>query len=385
MERFDAVIIGGGPAGASAAIELARQGLNIAIVEKRSFPREVPCGEFLSHEVSAALRYFGVHDEFLSLNPVRISTFAFTPENGVQATHPLRFEAWAIKRSLLDQLLLTKAKRCGATVLQPVEVKSIEHNGTGFEVCLKSADGSPVLSAGSVIAAYGKRNSLDKGMKRGFDVGRSGMIGMKYHVPRELFKEPPDGTIQLYAAKDIYCGVNRVSDSEATVCFLSRGDRHPMTMLEILLERNRAFRDLFRTDLLSEVRGLRHYGTGRVFFGRRRVVEDGIFMTGDAAGVIGALAGDGIGMAMEGGLLIARILVEEKQKGLQRKDTERRYRTEWSRHFRQRVATADRIQRLVMNSLGGNAGARLLRAFPWMAAWIVASTRNNAARPFAHS
>jgi len=54
--HYDIVIIGGGPAGSSAGIALARAGMKAAIIEKKTFPREVLCGEFLSGEVVSAIK-----------------------------------------------------------------------------------------------------------------------------------------------------------------------------------------------------------------------------------------------------------------------------------------------------------------------------------------
>ncbi len=58
--RYDAIVIGAGPAGSTAAIELARQGRSVAIVEKASFPRRKVCGEFLSATTVPILHHLGI-------------------------------------------------------------------------------------------------------------------------------------------------------------------------------------------------------------------------------------------------------------------------------------------------------------------------------------
>ena len=49
LPNFDAVIIGAGPAGSTVAIELARAGWSVALIEKQRFPRRKVCGECTSY------------------------------------------------------------------------------------------------------------------------------------------------------------------------------------------------------------------------------------------------------------------------------------------------------------------------------------------------
>ncbi len=377
--RFDAIIIGGGPSGSSAAIGLAGAGMHVALIEKKTFPREVLCGEFLSHEVTGAIRRFGLYDEFRSLGPNRISAFTFIPQNGIHALQPLGFEAWSMKRSLLDHMLLRRAEACGATIVQPAEVTSVNRSLDGYDVVCKSLKVERCLSSGTVIAAYGRHNLLDKSLTRSFVSHRSGTNGVKYHVPRSAFVRFPVDEIQLFAAEGIYCGVNRVSASEATLCFLAAGRTHTLRLndaLTVLLKENRRFRELFQTDLSSELRRLSPHGAGNIFFGKRKIVENGIFMIGDAAAVIAPLAGDGIGMAIESGQLLANVLARARRDSLDRRGTEMLYSHEWGRLFRRRLAVASYLQTIAMKSFGANMGGRLLKVFPGLAQAIVRWTRS---------
>ncbi len=372
------MIIGGGPAGSSAAISLANNGLSVAVIEKRSFPRDVLCGEFLSHEVIFALRSFGLFDEFLALKPNRITNFRFIPENGSSAVHPLGFEGFALKRSLLDQLLLKKAVSAGATVVQPAEVVSLNRVNNIFEILCKTPNGVNSYTGDFVVGAYGRQSIIDKSLKRKFVSARSGYSGIKYHVPKELLNNISRDEIQIFSSNGIYCGVNCVSESESTLCFLS--DRNinqldPKYALYELLERNPAFKALFFRDPIPALSKLPVYGTGNIYFGKRDVVENGIFMIGDAARVIAPLAGDGIGMAMESGILAARILTESKKIGLTAAATESLYKKEWKKLFSKRLRIALNLQRFALNSRGGNIGGQLIEHFPSLAEIMIRWTR----------
>ena len=62
--KYDAVIIGGGPAGATAALMQARAGWSVAVVEMKTFPRRKVCGEFISATSQPVLRELGVDEAF---------------------------------------------------------------------------------------------------------------------------------------------------------------------------------------------------------------------------------------------------------------------------------------------------------------------------------
>jgi menaquinone-9 beta-reductase len=379
QNHHDIIIIGGGPAGSSAGIALARAGMNIAIIEKKSFPREVLCGEFLSGEVVSAIKEFGLYDEFLSLHPNKVTQFRYIPENGVETSHALGFESYALKRSLLDHLLLNAAKNSGTVVFQPAEVISIQPNENVYEIRCKILDGELFLTAHTVIAAYGKQSILDKSLNRVFASYRSGFNGVKYHINNILLNETTGNEIQLYAANGIYCGINRVSENETTLCFLSDrnvSQQDTKNALNTLLERNGNFRSLFACDPLTELHKLPVFGTGNIYFGQRSAVENGIFMIGDAAAVIAPLVGDGIGMAMESGKLISDLLTEAKIKKFDNHMIEKFYAAGWKRLFSKRLSTALHLQQVAMNSFGGNIGGWLLKFFPPLAGTLMKRTRN---------
>jgi len=121
--RYDAIIIGGGPAGASAAIALARQGRAVAVVEKSAFPRAKVCGEFISPVNLALLDQLGVGAAVRGLAGPEIKRLAlFAAGAGIESRMP-RASADAFGRALgrdvLDKVLLDRAAEEGATVLQP--------------------------------------------------------------------------------------------------------------------------------------------------------------------------------------------------------------------------------------------------------------------------
>src|SRR5208337_650206 len=76
---YDAIIVGGGPSGSTAAVILAQAGWRVAVIEKAKFPRRKVCGEFISGTTWPLLRQLGVEDSLKEIaGPVvrRVGVYA---------------------------------------------------------------------------------------------------------------------------------------------------------------------------------------------------------------------------------------------------------------------------------------------------------------------
>src|SRR5215468_3951096 len=123
-ERYDAIVIGGGVAGATAAILLAGAGWSVAVVEKRAFPRRKVCGECVAAPNLALLEALGVGAAFDALAGPPLERVAlYAGDDEVRASLPrMRGSSpWgrALGREKLDTLLVEQAVGLGAQVWQP--------------------------------------------------------------------------------------------------------------------------------------------------------------------------------------------------------------------------------------------------------------------------
>src|SRR5215471_18022404 len=160
--RYDALVIGGGVAGSTAAILLAAAGWSVALVEKRAFPRRKVCGECIAAPNLALLDALGVGDEFRELaGPPLERVGLYSGDDELYANLPrLRDGApWgrALGRERLDTLLLTRAQELGATVYQPWSVVDVVR-GDGTHACTLAtsrAGESRTVAARVLIDAHG--------------------------------------------------------------------------------------------------------------------------------------------------------------------------------------------------------------------------------------
>ena len=376
LKKYDIAIIGGGPAGSSAAILLSKKGYSVTIIEKKSFPREDLCGEFISKEVVEFLRENSLYEEFLKLNPNPISSFRLSCDNGNELFSKLKFPAYGIKRSKLDNFLLSKARENGTVIFQPAEAKEIQKQTEGYLIKIKPGTGEEfTLYSKIIIVAYGKQNILDKNFGRDFYGVKSRLNGVKFHIDKTHFDSFNSEEIQVYTGHNIYCGINAVDNKTITLCFLEKRDKFQYSPKELLLRlsrQNKKFNALFNKNFFDSIDKLQVYGTGNIYFGKRDIVNEGIFYIGDSAGVIAPLVGDGIGIAVQSARLVSDILCGNN---LVKETAGKEYKKEWRNKFLRRMLIAGIIQKIVLNNYLRNAGIRMISFFPGVISTIIKYTR----------
>ena len=376
--NFEVAIVGGGPAGSSAAINLAKKGFDVCLFEKKVFPRETVCGEFLSKEVIENLRELNLFEKFQSLNPNKINSFRFINNNGDDIFSSLDFQAYSLKRSTFDNFLLQQAKENNVKIFQPAEVIEIINLEDHYKVVFYSSNKKESVEVKNVIAAYGKQNILDKCLHRSFINVRSKLNGIKFHLEEKYFDGFNKNEIHIYSGKNIYCGINAVNDNMVTLCFLEDRNYYSNTAKDHLMDlfdNNIRFKNLFNTDLDTMINHSTIYGTGNIYFGKKNIIENGIYMIGDAAGIIAPLAGDGIGIAFESAKVLVDLLFEEKEKKIDSDILGRKYINEWNNLFSKRLFTAKLIQDFILKNYLKNIGFYFIKMVPNSLNYFIKATR----------
>lgn len=349
------VIVGGGPAGAAAAITLARGGAVPLLLERDAATREKVCGEFLGADAAAALAALGIDLPALGAVPVRRAVFA---AGKCEGRFELPFVAWSLPRLVLDEALLRAAEAAGAEVRRGVAVAAASEDAGGWT--LRLADGG-VQRARHLVLATGKHEL--RGLGRG---AGAGSIGLK--LP--LAGVPIGDAIAVLACAGGYAGLQPRAGGGANLCLalkpgaprLAEAARDAGALVALVSAGSRAARDLLRDAVPLWQRPM---AVAAVPYGYVAPAESRAFRVGDQAAVIPSLCGDGIAMALGSGIQAARAILAGKGAAV--------HQAAWGAHVRPGMRVAGLLDSALAR--GPRMVATLAGWAPGLARWAARQTR----------
>jgi flavin-dependent dehydrogenase len=326
--NVDVAIVGAGPGGSTLAALLARRGISVALIDRDAFPRDKLCGEFLSYDALPIIEALGVDldgaPEIASCRVVaRNRTYAF------DFPHPAR----GVSRMFLDAALHRCAIEHGAQAITATAT-AVSRESVTF-------DGG-IVRARVVAGAWGRWGRFDQQLGRAFVRDRSHRnFGFKRHYTGT--RDEGRGTIELYSFAHGYLGVNDIENGITNICGLVHARR---------LQRHKGRWDAFVETIRAEEQPLEtmyaRYAPAQdgflssepVIFRARSAVEEGIFMIGDASGVIDPLTGNGMAMAMQSAVVAASSIADALNGDRNR--AENGYRNRHAEMFGPRIAWSRR-------------------------------------------
>jgi flavin-dependent dehydrogenase len=370
---YDAIVIGGGLAGCSVALQLSRRGHDVLLLEKASYPRHKLCGEFLSPEAQSSLRDLNVLEEVWDAGAQPVERARLTGPTGTTIEDALPGTALGLSRYRLDALLFRRA--CAGGVDGRTDTKATAVEGSLQEGFAVHAGGQS-FAGRLVLGAYGRRGVLDRTLERSFLDETTGYVAFKAHYtgpPSAL----PDG-IEVHAARGGYCGVGPIEGARANVCWIGRTEAlqeaggTPEAMLGALQRQNRGLARRMRP--LSRVSD-RFEAVSQVPLMSKSQFVDDVCMLGDAAGMIAPLCGDGMAMALDSAGVAAPLADDFLTGALSRRPFRTRYRREWRSTFGRRLRLGRWVHAAAFRPWATTALLRVCRGMPPLARWLIHSTR----------
>jgi flavin-dependent dehydrogenase len=380
--RVDVAIVGAGPAGSTLAALLAARGMRVALFDRDQFPRDKLCGEFLSYDALPILQPLGVLDAIDTAGAPKIEHCRIV---GRKRTYEfaLPHAARGVSRVLLDDLLLRTAAANGAQRRDGATVTGLEQLAVGG--WRLAADRGEEIHATIVVGAWGRWGRFDQQLNRAFVKDRRHRnFGFKRHYLSTADRRPPtadssisptnpqppttnsrSATIALYAFTRGYLGVNDVEGHITNICGLVHASRLAghKGKWDAFIETIRAEEPQLDALYASHEPAQDHYLTSEpVIFRARSAVEGGVFMIGDASGVLDPLTGNGMAMAIQSALLLAPFLLRLIAQPAKRAELEDEYRRAHRAFFASRIAWSRRAAMLLSRPRLLDAALRTVRS-----------------------
>ncbi|MGZ3332497.1 MAG: NAD(P)/FAD-dependent oxidoreductase [Gemmatimonadaceae bacterium] len=323
-ERIDAevIVVGGGPAGASTAWALAREGVDVLILDRAKFPRDKICAEYLSPQASRILSDMGVLDEIERSNPGHLAGMSVRAPNGFVANgefaanhgfRAFRDKGLAIRRTILDDIVLRGARTAGARVEESARVTDVTRDAAERVngVVAMASDGAPrTLRARYVVGADGLRSVIGR---------RLGLVRTSRIWPQRIALVAHYRKVQgvtdmgeMHVDYGGYFGIVDVGEGNMNVAVVV-----PMSRAKEIGENKTAFFEEWiasRPHLAERFEGSERTtpvrATGPFATASRHAWSPGAALVGDAADFFDPFTGEGMYAALRGGEILAPYLME---------------------------------------------------------------------------
>lgn len=354
---YDVAIAGAGPAGTSAAIQLAMKGARVLLIEEKKFPRAKLCGEFISPECLTHFKRLGVMHQMSAAGGASLSETVFYSRRGNSLAVPSEWfksgtNALGLSRSEMDHQLLERAKSVGVAVLEEAQASLLVRQGE--EVCgirVKTGDVTRDYEALVTIDATGRTRALARHLDRPRANRRKNikpLVAFKAHLENARVAE---GACEIYFYKRGYGGLSDVEGGVSNLCFIVAandvrrcGSDPELVLREIVMKNSRA------AYTLADARALSAWlSVSLESFGRRTLVPArGLITVGDAAAFIDPFTGSGMLMALESGEVAAEAITRQLpllRQGTGLESLANGYKAEYSRRFQSRLRISGLLRR----------------------------------------
>ncbi|PIQ97935.1 MAG: geranylgeranyl reductase [Nitrospinae bacterium CG11_big_fil_rev_8_21_14_0_20_56_8] len=379
MTIYDAIVIGGGPAGAASALFLAERGHRVALLDQARFPRDKVCGEFISPAADPILQRLGILAQIESASPVRLRGVAVSSYEtvGIAVDYPDHpglaspVTSLSFPRRGFDHLLIQRARERGIEVMEGFKV-------TDFIFDNNLIAGVRGRDEANASFDFRSRMVIDAGGRNAIAVRRLGLKrpaagGMKVafaaHWEGAAFAEP---YCYMHISPPGYTGTALVARGLANVVLVV--DRPPAAS-------GNGMDEFYRCAVLGN-RLRREMLDGAQPAERVRTVESlaftvdppavgGLVLVGDATGFIDPFTGEGIYLSLRSAELAAGVIDEALRSGDVSRSALARYDRLRRSEFRHKFILSKILQKLIYTPSLSNRVIGVLSRHPRLAELLV--------------
>ncbi len=357
--RYDCTIIGGGLAGLSLSILLARENRKVILFEKESFPFHKVCGEYISNESVPFLRSLGIR--FEEQNLPQINQLFLSSPSGIGLKCPLDIGGTGLSRYALDSQLFALAERAGVDVRSGTKVQQVHFQNGQFEINA----GKEYICSKTAVGAFGKGSNMDVQLGRKYRAqsDKDLFIAVKYHIQAPFFDR---NCVEMHHFKGGYCGLSAIEEGRINMSYISKAINLKREGSIPNLERNVLSRNPFLRRYFESAEFLfeKPLTISHLHFEIKNPVADHLLLLGDAAGNIAPLSGNGMSMALRSAKLACESLLPYMNGETTLTEMEGHYAKCYYNTFSKRIRIARQVNQLANYPEVTNWSFRFLRLFP---------------------
>ena len=355
---YDVLIIGAGPAGAVTAYYLAQAGYKVCLVDKQSFPRDKVCGDFVGPVGLVELLRLGITRDvvYQQSNKIGHASLFLDGDELVSAPIPVLSDlppfGRVIPRLQLDQWIFDAAVKAGAEFMGGYRVKDVQQSNGSVVAVVERGKKTSYLRARLLIGADGSNSIVARNLRGYSPPDQDRIVAVRAYYENVT---GPYERCDLYFSGDSfpgYCWLFPTGEGTANVGVgvasktVPDGKRALKSLLQQLVKEDKTLSQRLRhARLVTKVTGwpLTTYDH------RLPIVWDRVMLTGDAAGLINPLNGEGIQYALLSGRWAAYYAIQ----GLYHDQLSAQYLSHYARTVEQELrydmAISNMIVQLIRN------------------------------------
>jgi menaquinone-9 beta-reductase len=368
QQQYDVAIVGGGLAGLSLSVLLAKAGKKILLIEKKKYPMHKVCGEYVSLESWDFLTRLGLPLHEWQLPIIKNLNITMPAKTSIAASLPLG--AMGISRYKLDFELYELAKKSGVTILEHCNFKNVQGNFGSYN--LDTSVG--VFNSKIFVAATGKWHLQNVNPIK--NIGEK-YVGIKYHLKIDM----PKDLIALHHFEGGYAGISAIENNIFCLCYMVKATVLKSYCTIKNLEQMQLSKNLFLKNIFENATFLwqEPLTISNIYFGKKQLFQNDIFFIGDAAGAIPPLAGNGMSMALRTSNILAPILVDILNYKTSINIAKTQYQKLWNVNFSKRINAGIRLQAILANAIVGPLALKIFSKFKPLQNLLIKSTHG---KPF---